>query len=121
MFHFSPIFLAMSEKLKNSLPRTSVGKEIASPREQLIILGIALGLGALLFLWVFFFRKPKMPETAGNKSSRILLEAKSEKSHSGRRRRKWREKRRDHRPRNPTLSETGGLPPTRPGDSESEA
>jgi uncharacterized membrane protein YccC len=29
------------------------------------------------------------------------------------RRRKWRRRRRDHRPRNPTLAETGGLPPIR--------
>jgi hypothetical protein len=28
-------------------------------------------------------------------------------------RRKWRRRRRDHRPRNPTLAETGGLPPIR--------
>jgi hypothetical protein len=29
-------------------------------------------------------------------------------------RRKLRRRRRDHRPRNPTLAETGGLPPIRP-------
>ncbi len=29
------------------------------------------------------------------------------------RRRKWRRRRRPHRPRNPTLAETGGLPPLR--------
>jgi hypothetical protein len=29
-------------------------------------------------------------------------------------RRKWRRRRREHRPRNPTLAETGGLPPVRP-------
>ncbi len=38
-------------------------------------------------------------------------------------RRKWRRRRRDHRPRNPTLAETGGLPPLRsqaqPPSSES--
>ena len=28
-------------------------------------------------------------------------------------RRKWRRRRREHRPRNPTLAETGGLPPAR--------
>jgi hypothetical protein len=34
--------------------------------------------------------------------------------------RQWkRKRRRDHRPRNPTLSETGGLPPKRDDESES--
>ncbi len=42
---------------------------------------------------------------------------------SGQTRRKWRRRRRSHRPRNPTLAETGGLPPLRsqaePPSSES--
>lgn len=102
---------------KNAPIRTSVGKDIASPREQLIILGVALALGILIFLWVYLFRKRKAADNPRSPSARVILDEKPE-SHSGRKRRKWREKRRDHRARNPTLAETGGLPPTRPNEGE---
>ena len=38
-----------------------------------------------------------------------------EEEPSRRHRRKWRRRRREHRPLNPTLAETGGLPPVRTG------
>src|SRR2546426_8548985 len=41
-------------------------------------------------------------------------EGEAEETHPGRRHRRRRRRRRDHRPRNPTLAETGGLPPSKP-------
>jgi hypothetical protein len=84
-----------------------------------VVLGIGLVLAALLFFWAFFLRKrPK--QTRGS----LVLRGKDEHSSeaygaSGRRRRR---KRRPGHPdnwgRNPTLGETGGLPPARPEEPE---
>jgi hypothetical protein len=38
-----------------------------------------------------------------------------------RRRRKFRKRKKDHRPTNPTLAETGGLPAKRPEDTDGPA
>jgi hypothetical protein len=82
-----------------------------------VILGVFLGLSALLFFWAFFLRKrPKHSRGA-------LVAEKSEKTspHAAgnpgkRKRRKRRPDHPDNWGRNPTLGETGGLPPARAGD-----
>ena len=66
---------------------------------MLVVLGV---LAALVFWAVFLRRSPRTPR------DRVLSE---DPPRSGRRRRKHR--RRDHRPSNPTLAETGGLPPVK--------
>src|SRR5216117_606630 len=84
-----------------------------------VILGLVLALAAILFFWAFFVRKrPKQVRGA------LVLEAAEKRSRdaygsSGRRRRHRR--RPDHPDnwgRNPTLGETGGLPPARPEEPE---
>jgi len=84
-----------------------------------VILGLVLGLAAILFFWAFFIRKrPK------NARGALVLEHASRHSReaygaSGRRKR--RKRRADHPDnwrRNPTLGETGGLPPARPEDPD---
>jgi hypothetical protein len=82
--------------------------------------GVLVGLAGLL--WAAFIRKhrrhsqhhshhhhhappPEASAVAGSTATSDGLP---------RKRRKWRRRRRDHRPRNPTLAETGGLPPARP-------
>ena len=84
-----------------------------------VILAIALALAALLFFWAFFLRKrPKSARgsivvTRGDKHSKEVYGS------SGRR--KHRKRRADHPSnwgRNPTLSETGGLPPPKPEEPE---
>lgn len=84
-----------------------------------VVLAVALGLAAILFFWVFFIR-PKPTHARGS-----LVVSRSDKkgkdsgaSSSGRRRRRRRGDHPDSWSRNPTLSETGGLPPPRSEDSE---
>ncbi|HTH47725.1 MAG TPA: hypothetical protein VMB21_09465 [Candidatus Limnocylindria bacterium] len=87
------------------------------------VIGALLALVCLLLAWAVFLRKPQ-----GRRERGRLIESKSSShgshrsasggestSKSGRRRRR-REKK---RPRNPTLAETGGLPPLGAGDSGS--
>jgi hypothetical protein len=72
-----------------------------------VIIG-ALGLLFIFVIWAVFFRKSE-----GRRERGRILEGPPERSvdrNSSRRRRRRREK---QRPRNPTLSETGGLPPVR--------
>lgn len=62
-------------------------------------------LAVLLVIWAVYIRKPKR-EYTGKK----LITAPTHKSSHRRRRRRSR----PSRPRNPTLAETGGLPPRKP-------
>jgi hypothetical protein len=83
----------------------------------IILTGLALGLVLLLFAKIYVRRSragrhgrraesPPQPVTYD--------EDEEEHHHHGRRRRRRRRHRRDHRLRNPTLAETGGLPPPKP-------
>ena len=84
-----------------------------------LLLISAIGSVTLLaVLWAMYFRKKKRRKRkhhSHHESSPPTAELEaadaepSEHHHRHRRRRK----RRDHRPRNPTLAETGGLPPIR--------
>lgn len=104
------------------------GREVESLREQarnlptkgpgpdlMLILAIVLGLAAILFFWAFFIRK--RPRRAHG--ALVVQRRDDSQSASGRRRRR---KRRPGHPdnwgRNPTLGETGGLPPSRPEEPE---
>ena len=92
-------------------------------RELLILFGALALVTLLLVLWAIYFRKTsrhhshhhrhddtESPETMSPVSEAVL----SGSGASGDRRyRRKRRRRRDHRPRNPTLAETGGLPPVR--------
>lgn len=88
----------------------------------LTILGIGLGLMVVLLLWVVFVRKRKEPRSSGRTAYRtgVIEEGDAPEENSGHGRhhhRRHRRRRRDHRVRNPTLSETGGLPPVRDDES----
>jgi hypothetical protein len=74
-------------------------------REMYILIFAFLILAGLLFLWAAYIRKPKRRHT--------IPEGKSPKNlfHSSHRRRKKYRHSRGSGQRNPTLSETGGLPP----------
>ena len=102
-------------------------------RDLLIGLTIALAVGAGIILWIYFRSRMKSDDqdrerisqmTRGQSSGR-RREKKDEKDEKkststvtkdGLHRRRKRRRRRDHRARNPSLSETGGLPPPRPDD-----
>lgn len=92
-------------------------------KEVLEVLGAVALVSALIFLWAIYLRKK--PRTHSHHhhhhhhhspSSEETLESlnSSDSEESGERRyRRKRRRRREHRPRNPTLAETGGLPPLR--------
>ncbi len=89
-------------------------------REGLMVFGALFLVISLVFGWAIFVRKrrrrrkhhyhhpskkPRGDASDGSNSDEPAAK------------RKLRRRRRDHRPRNPTLSETGGLPPIRPDGS----
>jgi hypothetical protein len=85
-------------------------------RDALLIVGAALLLGAVLFLWVYLTRKDRgqRPEYGEH----VLVQRDGSQRHRRRRRRHHHrsEDRPEDRRRNPTLQETGGLPPIRPDE-----
>jgi len=94
-----------------SLRRITKSGTFSHP-ELVIVLVSALVLSALLFIWAFFIRKrPK------NARGSLVVERARKGSQSSdpnvRRRRKRKPEHPDNWGRNPTLGETGGLPPLR--------
>lgn len=83
--------------------------------EILCVLGAALLIMALLFIWAAYFRKSKRKRT-----SRSLAPDHLPKSILGNARERKRKRRRRWKNRNPTLSQTGGLPPTKDGNALSD-
>ena len=89
----------------------------AGTREALIITGALLFLTAVLLIWAMILRKRRLRHShphyhypsAADRADSTGSAAESVPEA----RRKSRRRRRDRRPLNPTLSETGGLPPIR--------
>ena len=84
-----------------------------------IVLAVLLGLAAILFFWAFFIRK--RPEEVRGSMVIHRSDKRSREEHRSSGSRKRRKRRADHPSnwgRNPTLSETGGLPPERPDDQD---
>lgn len=96
-----------------SLTRMLYGEEIW---QGIVVVAAALAVGALVMLLMFFLRRRGRdmvaPGRAEEPHNPFMLEDQGTgffKFFTKRKRRK----RRRHRPRNPTLAETGGLPPRR--------
>jgi hypothetical protein len=95
-----------------------------SMREGLIFFAALTLVAAVVFLWAMYFRRKRRRRREHSHSHRhaeasareATAEESSDDSSAPAKRRKWRRPRREHRPRNPTLSETGGLPPVRQGE-----
>ena len=95
----------------------------AGTREGLIVVGAAVLVAVGVTVWVVFSRKSRRrrhrhhhnhPDS--HEQAKAAEAADQDGAPSGsRKRRKWRRPRREHRLRNPTLAETGGLPPVRTG------
>ena len=89
-------------------------------RERLIIFG-ALGLVTLLLLiWAAFVRSKRRRRHShhhrhhhAQSSAEVPAASQNEDKPVGSEKRRRRHSRHRHRPRNPTLAETGGLPPIR--------
>jgi len=88
-------------------------------REVMLVLGVAVILGLVLFLGVYFSYKNRRHHSSGQHLSRPIYRAEKGAAKPDSRKVRIKRKRRDHPdnlPRNPTLGETGGLPPIRPED-----
>lgn len=92
-------------------------------KELLAMLGAVALVTLILVIWAVYFRKsPRRQshhhwhhhshDSTSSAGSQNQNDADSDASAETRHRRK-RKRRREHRPRNPTLAETGGLPPIR--------
>lgn len=84
-------------------------------RDMAILGGMVFLLAAALFLFAYLTKKSRRA-TIGPAGSRAIYRA-EEPDDSDRRRYRKKRRKRDHPdllPRNPTLQETGGLPPLRP-------
>lgn len=105
----------MMGDLANYIPSLRLGPEAAWWFYDMLILFGALGLLTVgLILSVKYGRREKPKRRHKSKSSSTsdslrVMEVEDRGRH--RRRRKYRKRRHDHRPRNPTRAETGGLPP----------
>lgn len=123
MIEFQPTWiLAQSDPYRttgSSLPTPKEGtKEIQWFDDLAVVAGVGLVLMIVLAVWAKFFRSGNGDDSKCKDEFRTVPDASSlsdNHSTSDRRRKKRRRRRRDHRPRNPTLSETGGLP--QPKDS----
>ena len=105
-------FFAQIETLINQPVQKSVSTTV---RDTFIIIGCALVLAAVLFGATYLYRKRKPHHHHHHYPDPKPLED-SEESAPSRRKSRRRRRKPDHpdkRPRNPTLSETGGLPPMR--------
>src|SRR5262245_45242253 len=84
-------------------------------REILIIIGVALAVSAALFIWAAFWRRRRSHRSSHHRHGNAQPGGEPSPPTSKRHRRRHRKASHpDKRPRNPTLAETGGLPPPRP-------
>ncbi len=93
-------------------------------RDMAVVLGSLFGISLVIAVWLVFFRgKPRVRKYRHHHHHRpiVLTEGQTGESPPAveevKARRKWKRPRRPHRPRNPTLAETGGLPPARDGQT----
>ena len=101
----------------------SVQEATESPRfnarDILIAISVGLAVGFALVIWAYL-RSRNQPDLMGR--SNVVRDESSASTNSAssapgeRRKRRRKRRRRDHRPRNPSLHQTGGLPPPRPDD-----
>lgn len=82
-----------------------------------ILLAVLLGVAALLFFWAFFLRKKPTHARGALVVNRGEKGGRESHSSSGGKRRRRRSSS-EGWGRNPTLSETGGLPPPRPEEPQ---
>lgn len=97
----------LAEVPKLPTPVDSVDRQVLSGVVPVVL--VITGVVAVLLVWAVFLRRaPRNPR------ARVLSEDPPRSSH-----RRRRHKRREHRPTNPTLAETGGLPPVK-SDSQQD-
>jgi hypothetical protein len=116
MLNLHPLLAAAATEPNPSdaLKNTGSPNFLREHNEMFIILGVVLVLGILLFLVVYIARGGKSRRSSSR--TRVLYQEKQKSEEDARRyrKRKRRANHPDNLPRNPTLGETGGLPPLRP-------
>ena len=108
--------LSAATDLRNDLLPTQTESNYINPvwKDVFLIGGGLAVLAIVLFLWAFLSRKPHSVSSSGSSHSS------SGRGFFSRRRKKRKHSRnRDQWQRNPTLAETGGLPPPREDDPPS--
>jgi len=116
------ILLAQDAVDLNTLLAT-MRKSDPATTERILVFG-AIGLVTLLLvLWALFLRRRRRRREHHHSHHNSSTAAKVVEAPAGQdaparpyKRRRRRRSGRSHRPRNPTLAETGGLPPIRPED-----
>ena len=78
----------------------------------LMVLAGCLVVTTLVVLWAVFIRKPRDARSTTRGGAKSTILPGSDDLDDRKKRRRHRRKRREHRSRKPTLSETGGLPPS---------
>lgn len=117
-----------------TLPTAGLGTSI-SLRHALLVGFLLVLLGVALFAFVGLMKtneakqKSKRGKRSGSRRGKRLSESTKERvgelyeeedRGEGRTRRRYKKYRREHRPTNPKIGETGGLPPKRPDDEPPE-
>ena len=91
-------------------------KDHFESKDLLLGAAIVLLLGLALFLLVYLRFRKRSNDADRARLAQMTMGHSSKTGSEKRERRRKRRRRRDHRPRNPSLDETGGLPPPRPDD-----
>jgi type VI protein secretion system component VasK len=115
------VMLAQLDGLNPLNPTAPVGRTTGLLfKDVMVIVATGLILALLLILWARYYvrrrkrsRRSPHHDRAADSALTPSVPLAGEELHHRRRRRK-RRRRRDHRSRNPTLAETGGLPPGKP-------
>jgi hypothetical protein len=92
-------------------------KMSGATRDGLVVFGSMVAVTLVVAIWAAFIRKKKRRRAHHSHGHSHNSEREKAAAPEEPQRRKWRRRRREHRPRNPTLAETGGLPPVRPPDA----
>jgi hypothetical protein len=113
----SIVMLALHEPFENGVPPEKPSVIFGlTLQDMLLILGAAAVLALILFLSVYLTRKGRRGDSLARSPKAIYAPEPAYSGHSDRRARFRKKRRRNHAeplPRNPTLGETGGLPPVR--------
>jgi hypothetical protein len=84
--------------------------------ELMVLLGAVGAVTLLVLIWAVYIRKPPKSHSHDYhypSDNQETMSGGDPEENGEKRYRRKRRRRREHRPRNPTLAETGGLPPAR--------
>jgi hypothetical protein len=94
-----------------------IGRTPGMLGDVMLVMGAIFCLLMVLLFWAKHLRRRSRHHFSSRVSSRVIEgEGAGGEGGSPHHHHRHRRHRRDHRPRNPTLAETGGLPPPRPED-----